>query len=451
MIHPDRIANLNDMPIRRRRYVLYWMQAAQRAEANPALEYAIRRANELQLPVVVCFGLTDEYPGANARHYLFMLQGLAETEATLRERGIPLVVRRADPAEAALDLAADAAMVVADRGYLNHQRRWRDQVADGADCAVVRVEGEVVVPAETASDKQEYAARTLRPKIHRWLSEFLKPIRHQSPRRKLSGLRLRDFDVSDPNAALARLDVDRSVSPVDTCRGGTREARRLLRTFVKDKLDDYDTARNDPNIDATSGLSPYLHFGQISPLEVALAAARHGGDGCDAFLEELIVRRELAVNFVLNNPRYETIDALPNWAAATLRKHAGDRREHTYCLKELASGETHDDCWNAAQRQMLLTGRMHGYMRMYWGKKILEWSPSATAAHAAMLALNDKYELDGRDPNGFTNVLWCLGLHDRPWAERDIFGTVRYMNAAGLGRKFDVDAYVAKIARLKED
>ncbi|MFW6065281.1 MAG: deoxyribodipyrimidine photo-lyase [Planctomycetota bacterium] len=451
MIHPDRIANLNDMPIRRRRYVLYWMQAAQRGEGNPALEYAIRRANELELPVAVCFGLTDDYPDANARHYLFMLQGLAETEATLRERGIPLVVRRANPAEAALELAADAAMVVTDRGYLNHQRRRRDRLADGADCAVVRVEGEVVVPAEAASDKQEYAARTLRPKIHRRLGEFLKPVRRHSPRKNLSGLRLRDFDVSDPETALARLNVDRSVTPVDTCRGGTGEARRRLRAFIKDKLDDYDSAANDPTVEGTSGLSPYLHFGQISPLEVALAAARNGGDGCDAFLEELIVRRELAVNFVLNNPRYDTIDALPDWASLTLKKHAGDKREHTYSLDELASGDTHDVYWNAAQREMLLTGRMHGYMRMYWGKKILEWSSSPQDAHAAMLTLNDRYELDGRDPNGFTNVLWCLGLHDRPWSEREIFGKVRYMNAAGLKRKFDADAYVAKVARLEAD
>jgi deoxyribodipyrimidine photo-lyase len=448
MVEPHRVAELNEQPERRRRYVLYWMQAAQRAENNPALEFAVRRANELDRPVVVGFGLTDDYPGANARHYRFMLEGLAETQAALAERGIPLVVRRGAPPEVALELAAEASLVVADRGYLRHQRRWRDRVADEADCAVVRVEGEVVVPAEDASDKEEYAARTLRPKIHQRLDEFLRKRQREKLKKHASGRQWKDFDVSDPSAALRKLGVDRSVAPVDAHCGGASEARKRLRTFVRNKLDDYDDARNDPNRDGTSGLSPYLHFGQIAPVEVALAVARRDSPGRDAFLEELIVRRELAINFVLNNPRYDELAALPDWAAATLNKHARDPREYTYSPEELESADTHDPYWNAAQREMVLTGKMHGYMRMYWGKKILQWSASPADAHAAALALNDKYELDGRDPSGFANVLWCFGKHDRPWAERDVFGTVRYMNANGLQRKFDANAYVAKIAAL---
>jgi deoxyribodipyrimidine photo-lyase len=254
--------------------------------------------------------------------------------------------------------------------------------------------------------------------------------------------------LADPEKLLARLDIDRSVPPVSAFRGGYSQARKLLREFIDHKLDHYDERTNDPSLDFTSHLSPYLHFGQISPLEVALAVAEAPGPNEEAFLEQLIVRRELSMNFVHYNPAYDTYDCLPDWAKATLAEHEKDPRPYIYSEDELEQAQTHDPYWNAAQLEMVRAGKMHNYMRMYWGKKILEWSPTPREAFETALRLNNRYELDGRDPNGFTGVAWCFGKHDRPWQERPVFGRVRYMNAAGLERKFKMDAYVAKVAGL---
>ncbi|NPV06190.1 MAG: deoxyribodipyrimidine photo-lyase [Syntrophaceae bacterium] len=452
MIHPARIQPLNRRSIQDGRYVLYWMQASQRVECNHALEYAVGEANGRHLPVVVVFGLTDRFPEANLRHYTFMLEGLEEVREGLRARGIRFVLLHRPPERAAVDLAAEAALVVTDRGYLRIQRQWRSHVAANAPCAVVQVESDVVVPAETASPKEEYTAGTLRPKLHRVLKGYLAPLGERPVRKDSLSLRL-DVDAQEDYAALARsLKVDRTVPPVVSLRGGTAAARARLETFIAGKLRHYGDRRNDPGLDYASGLSPYLHFGQISPLAVALrvcaektvpAAAR------DAFLEELIVRRELAVNFTLYNERYDEYASLPDWARKTLAAHARDRREYLYDEGQWERAETHDPYWNAAQREMVLTGRMHNYMRMYWGKKILEWSRSPEEAFRTALRLNNKYELDGRDPNSFAGVAWCFGKHDRAWPERKVFGKIRYMNDAGLRRKFDMPAYLEKVAALE--
>jgi deoxyribodipyrimidine photo-lyase len=250
--------------------------------------------------------------------------------------------------------------------------------------------------------------------------------------------------------ALKKLKIDRSVKPSPFYTGGTSQAQKRLKKFIKDKLDDYDTKRNDPMQDCQSNLSPYLHFGQISPLYIALEIMKIDSPGKDAFLEELIVRRELSHNFLYYNRRYDDYDALPLWALRTLNYHAKDKREYVYTQAQFENAQTHDPCWNAAQMEMVITGKMHNYMRMYWGKKILEWTKNPKTAFKIVLTLNNKYELDGRDPNGFAGVAWCFGKHDRAWGERPVFGKVRYMNAAGLKRKFDVDAYVNRINKLKE-
>ena len=247
---------------------------------------------------------------------------------------------------------------------------------------------------------------------------------------------------------IARLNVDSSVTPAPDYTGGTEQAKRRLEEFISRKLDGYDTRRNDPNLDGTSNLSPYLHFGQISPLYIALQVGETSSSGKDAFLEELIVRRELSFNFVYYNHQYDSYECLPPWTRRTLEFHLRDRREYVHSLEEFETAKTHDPYWNAAQREMMLTGKMHGYMRMYWGKKILEWSKSPEEGFRIALHLNNKYELDGRDPNGFAGVAWCFGKHDRAWAERPVFGKVRYMNAAGLKRKFDADAYVQRVERI---
>jgi len=310
------------------------------------------------------------------------------------------------------------------------------------------VESDVIVPVEETSPKEEYAAATIRSKIHRKLNYFLVPLKQQDPAVESLSLDFDSFDIDDVGKVISKLRIDKTVKKVSSYQGGTKEARNHLEIFLEEKLDQFPALRNDPTVDYLSRMSPYLHFGQISPLYIALEASKTKSPGTEAFLEELIVRRELSMNFVFYNEKYDSFEAVPEWAKKTLKGHKKDKRQHTYTLEELESAKTHDPYWNAAQREMMIRGKMHGYMRMYWGKKIIEWSKTPEEAFRIMLYLNNKYELDGRDPNGFTGVAWCFGKHDRPWGERPIFGNVRYMNDKGLKRKFDADGYVKMMDKL---
>ena len=405
--------------------------------------------------MVACFGLLDGksgFPEANARHYAFLLQGLADAKAGLDKRGVGFVMRKASPARIAITLAEEAALLVLDRGYLAIQKGWYAEIVKAVDTRIVQIEGDVVVPVETASAKHEYAARTLRPKLHRVWEPFIEELEPRTVKHKADTLKLKsEIDVSDPDAVLAGMSLDRTVGPVIRFTGGESAARARLKAFLKDGLGGYGTGRNKPEAAAASHMSPYLHFGQISPVEIALAVrAAKIGDGDDraTYLEELIVRRELAMNHVFYTDGYDDYErALPDWARKTLADHAGDARPHRYTEEQLAAGETHDRYWNAAMREMRETGYMHNQLRMYWGKKILEWSPSPAAGFARTLRLNNRYFLDGRDANSFTNVAWIYGLHDRPWARRKIFGTVRYQSENSL-KKFDAKAYVETVERL---
>jgi deoxyribodipyrimidine photo-lyase len=445
MIQRERIRSLNSKSLRKGDFVLYWMQASQRAEYNHALEYAIAQANELRKPLVALFVLTGRYPEANLRHYHFLLEGMKETSTALEERGIQLVVKTNSPQLGVVDLSDNACLVVVDRGYLKLQRDWRSFAANHIECPLVQVESDVVVPIEEASSKEEYTAATIRPKIKKKLERFLVPLPEQTPKKNSLDLPFESFDIQDTEKALDNMDIDRGVKASEGFHGGTMQAKKLLGDFIEERLRDYAELRNDPSLEYLSNMSPYLHFGQISPIYIALEVSKAGGPGSEEYLEELIVRRELSMNFTLYNPGYDSLEGLPDWARKTLREHEIDSREHIYTLRELEEGRTHDDYWNAAQKEMVFTGKMHGYMRMYWGKKILEWSETPEKAHSAALYLNNKYELDGRDPNGFTGILWCFGKHDRAWKERDIFGKIRYMNDRGLKRKFDIDSYVRKV------
>lgn len=449
MIQKERIKPLNQKWIKKGSYVLYWMQASQRAMYNHALEFSILKANELRKPLVVFFGITDHFPEANLRHYTFMLEGLKEVKSGLQDRGIQMVIRHQSPELGALQMAKKASLVVVDRGYLRIQRQWRDYVAKRMEAPLIQVESDVIVPVEEASSKEEYAAATLRPKIYKKLPFFLIPLDEQEPYLSSLSMEFSSFEIEDVEKALSRLQIDRSVKEVTSFRGGIKEALKHFELFLNEKLDDYAELRNDPTRDGLSHMSPYLHFGQISPLYIALKVKQTDSPGKEAFLEELIVRRELSMNFVFYNKHYDSFEGLPLWVKKTLKTHQKDRRPYLYSLEELEMGETHDPYWNAAHREMVLTGKMHGYMRMYWGKKILEWVKKPEEAYRIALYLNNKYELDGRDPNGFAGVAWCFGKHDRPWAERAIFGTVRYMNDRGLKRKFDADDYVEKIKKIE--
>jgi deoxyribodipyrimidine photo-lyase len=305
------------------------------------------------------------------------------------------------------------------------------------------------VPVEVASGKEEYSAATLRRKLQNLIPRFSVITDEQAPAVDSTRLEYESYSVSDIPKAISGLNIDRAVTPSSVFQGGAKAAGKHLTDFIKHKLARYRDSKNDPNEDVLSQLSPYLHFGQISPLYIASEVARHGGPDSLAFLEELVVRRELSMNLVHYHRHYDSFTGLPVWAQKTLLEHQNDHRPYLYSREKLEKALTHDPYWNAAQRELISTGKMHGYMRMYWGKKILEWAALPEEAYQTALYLNNKYELDGRDPNGFTGVAWCFGKHDRPWARRPIFGNIRYMNAEGLKRKFDADKYAGKFSSAK--
>lgn len=450
-IDEQRIRILNERGICDGAYVLYWMQASQRATLNHALEYAAFEANRLDLPLLVGFGIMDDYPEANLRHYTFMVEGLRDTESALKARRIKLVVLRGHPVNIALKLGKRASLIVTDRGYLRHQKEWRNAVASDAACKVVQVESDVIVPVNTITGKREFAARTIRPRISKHLKNYLRGIQQVKIEKSSIYLKEKGLNLGDAEKLCASLELDRSVSPVSHFfRGGTTEAMNRFRKFCKERLGNYSCNRNHPETDDVSHMSKYLHFGMISPIWLLMELRKHAGPRSidfETYVEELLVRRELAMNFVEFTPNYDSYECLPGWAKATLGKHARDKRSPQYSASQLENAETHDKYWNASMLEMRCTGYMHNYMRMYWGKKILEWSSSPQHAYRTALALNNKYFLDGRDPNSFANIAWVFGNHDRPWQEREIYGKVRCMMASGLERKCDIRAYVQKVEK----
>jgi deoxyribodipyrimidine photo-lyase len=430
--------------------VVYWMQRAQRGNGNPALDVAIKAANELKTPVVVFFAPVPFYPRANLRHYRFLAEGIPDIAEELAARGVGLVLRTY-PEHSLLKFCAEVrpAMVIGDENPMREPEHWRVEAARKLRVPLWTVDADVIVPSKLLL-KEQFAARTIRPRIHGLLSTFL--VRQGSVKphvRWISAPRLRSLA---PNVDFAESwKIDRSIQPASGWRGGSKQALRTLRDFTGKRLADYPEARNHPERKGTSQLSPYLHFGHIGPLTVALAVK--GSDAParakEAFLEQVIVRRELAINFVRFNPDYESMECLEPWARRSLSEHVDDERKIIYSEQQLEQGLTHDPLWNAAQKQMVLTGWMHNYLRMYWAKKILEWSPSVAVAYRRAVELNDRYELDGRDPNGYAGIAWAIvGKHDRAWSERPVYGKVRYMSLASTGRKFDSKRYIEQIARL---
>ena len=432
--------------------VVYWMQRSQRALDNPALNLAVEAANLLKKPVVAFFSLIPNAHHANRRHYQFMLKGLQDVAQGLRARGVGFILRRF-PDHSLLKFCSEArpCVVVSDENPMAGAERVRARVAREIKDPFWTVDADVIIPTRLLS-KEHYAARTIRPKIHALLPIFLRPV--GNPKARVPWKTSSNFRASIPDPSLLDgLPVDDATAPVSAQRGGTQEALSTLRRFIAHKLKGYSRNRNQPDLDGTSRLSSYLHFGHIGPHTVALAVQKSGAplEDRSAFLEELIVRRELAHNFVRFNSHYETFHAGEPWANRTLRIHARDKREYLYSEAQLENAETHDPLWNAAQKQMVLTGWMHGYLRMYWAKKILEWSPSAGVAYDIAVRLNDRYELDGRDPNGYAGIAWAIvGKHDRAWGpERAIYGKIRYMSYASTSRKFDSAAYIAQIEALQ--
>lgn len=435
------------------RCVVYWMQRAQRALDNPALDVAVEAANALRQPVVIFFAPVPFYPHANLRHYAFLAQGIPETAERARKRGVGFVLRRY-PEHSLLKFCDEvkASLVVGDENPMREPNHWREVAAKKLSVPLWTVDADVLVPSKLL-EKGQYAARIIRPRLQKRLKEFLAA--SHNPIAKVEWEKPRGLHALPDNGSFDITEdwqgLDRSVQPVDSFRGGTGEAQKLLREFVTHKLAHYPERHGKPELDGTSRLSPYLHFGHIGPHTVALAVedSKAPRAAKDDFLDQLITWRELAINFVHFNPLYDSIESAPDWAHRTLAAHAHDERPVTYSRQQLESAETHDDLWNAAQRQMLHAGWMHNYMRMYWAKKILEWSASPAVAYQTAVYLNDKYFLDGRDPDGYAGIAWAMaGKFDRPWFERPIFGTVRYMSGTAAQKKFNAEGYIEQMAEL---
>ena len=428
--------------------VIYWMSRDQRVEDNWALLYAQHRALEAGRGLVILFCLQPEFLQATWRQYHFMLQGLTETAQDSRKMGIPFLLRLGSPP----DLVSGAAKalnpesVVCDFDPLRIKTGWRREVRSRLACPMYMVDAHNIVPCWEASPKQEYAARTIRPRIQKRLLDFLSPVPRLHPHpRQDPGLQSEEPEWERIEQSL---EVDQGVGPVQWLTPGPQAAAGTLGDFLDRAVQMYAQKSNDPNAHALSNLSPYLHFGQIAPQRVALEVRDRPGipsQAKEAFLEQVIIRRELSDNFCWYNTAYDSFDGLPEWSQSTLNAHRSDPRPFVYSLQELENAATHDHLWNAAQNQMVIDGKMHGYMRMYWAKKILEWTEAPEQALSWALYLNDRYELDGRDPNGYVGVLWSIGgLHDHGFKQRPVFGTVRYMSYSGCRRKFDVQAYIRR-------
>uniref|UniRef100_A0A383VG34 Deoxyribodipyrimidine photo-lyase n=1 Tax=Tetradesmus obliquus TaxID=3088 RepID=A0A383VG34_TETOB len=448
--------------------VIYWMSRDQRMRDNWALLYALERAAETAAPVAVAFNLVPAFLGAGARQFVFMLKGLQELAPRLTAAGIPFFLLQGEPGETLPQLVADtgAGLLVTDYSPLRLGRTWKQQVSAAVAVPVAEVDAHNVVPVWVASDKREYAARTIRPKIQAKLPEFLREYPPQ-PRPAPWGEALPQPPPIDWEALLAEVRSRGAAVPEVSWAvpGEDAGAAALMggpASFLSPaRLALYATQRNDPGVpQALSNLSPWLHFGQLAPQRAALEAAKLRGkhrESVEGFLEELVIRRELSDNYCHHCPdTYDSLDACYDWARQTLRDHAGDKREFVYTRAQLEAASTHDELWNAAQLEMVHRGKMHGFMRMYWAKKILEWTASPEEALAACIYLNDKYFLDGRDPNGYVGCMWSIGgLHDQGWGERPVFGKIRYMNYAGCKRKFDIAKYVSwvnkEVAAIKRE
>lgn len=432
-------------------YVLYWMQQSQRVAENHALAFALEMASFLQKPLVVAFCLFGGYPEARWPHFVFMLEGLKALSRKFEALNIPFVLRIGEPEAVLPALIHKAEALVLDVGYLRHQKRWREHFGREAGCAVFAVESDVVVPLAQALERRAWAAHVLRRKILPLLPFFLEEP-HMPAALPFRGLPPAGEDAGEGEALLRRAGVPFSpLPPASPFQGGEDAARRCLEDFLLKKADRYVKERSLPHCHAVSFLSPYLHFGMIAPTLVLrrIQASPLKPEVRDAIVEQLVVRRELAMNFVQYTPDYDRYEALPSWAQETLAAHSKDVRPFLYSLEALEKGESHDPYWNAAMKEMRLTGYMHNVMRMYWGKKILEWSPSPEEAFERLLFLNNRHFLDGRDPCSYAGCGWILGLHDRPWPSRPVFGSIRFMTASGLERKSRIRDYVSWVDALE--
>ncbi|MBN1638359.1 MAG: deoxyribodipyrimidine photo-lyase [Ignavibacteriales bacterium] len=439
----NRVGKLNNCEIKKSP-IVYWLSREHRVDYNWAILFGLELAKSLNTILIIVFNLVPSFLNATLRQYSFMLKGLKEVHSELSNLNIPFFITTGQPENNVTHFLSDvkAGALLTDFDPLKIKMQWKNNILKVLKIPFYEVDSHNIVPCWLASNKQEFGAYTIRPKIKKILDEYLDDF----PK-----LKKQNTSIDLPEFALEKLfnkiEVDNDVKEIDWLKPGADKAKKVLRRFIKEKLDKYQSDRNDPNKDAISNLSPYLHFGQISSQYIAkeILKSDTSSEAKESFLEELIVRKELSDNFCYYNRNYDNFDGFPQWAKNTLQEHLKDKREFEYSLKEFEKAKTHDELWNSAQNEMVLTGKMHGYMRMYWAKKILEWSASPQEAMNIAIYLNDKYQLDGRDPNGYAGIAWSIGgMHDRAWSERNIFGKVRYMNYNGCKRKFDVEEYSDK-------
>ncbi|XP_034558299.1 deoxyribodipyrimidine photo-lyase isoform X2 [Notolabrus celidotus] len=430
--------------------ILYWMTRDQRVQDNWALIHAQHLAVKQSLPLHICFCLVvPKSDFSTLRHYSFMLKGLQEVATESKKLDIQFHLLHGSPGDVLPSFVSDHSFgaVVTDFCPLREQMQWLEDVQKklSKDIPLIQVDAHNIVPCWIASPKQEYSARTIRGKITKLLPEYLIDF---PPVEKHPYTATRTAKPIEWDETLASLKVDRSVEETAWAKPGTKAGMAMLESFIDVRLKLFDTKRNDPNFQALSQLSPWIRFGHLSAQRVALQVQQSGKKAAmpvGSFIEELVVRRELTDNFCFYNKKYDCVEGAYEWAQKTLKDHAKDERPYIYSREQLEKAKTHDKLWNAAQYQMVSEGKMHGFLRMYWAKKILEWTPSPEEALSIALYLNDRYELDGQDPNGFVGCMWSIcGIHDQGWGERAIFGKIRYMNYKGCQRKFDVAGFEKK-------
>ncbi|MGL5681963.1 MAG: deoxyribodipyrimidine photo-lyase [Marinifilaceae bacterium] len=441
----ERIRILNDYPPKHDgKCVLYWMQSSIRTFHNLALIYAIEEANRSKLPLLVVYRIDTQDSEISYRHFSFLVDGLMDIAEASTKHGFEYRILSGALDATICPLLDEAKEVVIDMGYLRAKREAVSWLMLAARVRVTQIEDNLIIPIETTSQKQEWSMNTIKPKLLEHLNYFLDDIHLEIPLlhvKTYNGIEqmVRNNAVVNDVTQIVKLKGE---SQAIDQRGGEKEAHALFQRFLMRTLPDYNQNYDNPASLAASRMSAYLHYGFISPLYLYYNILQ-SGEG-EEFLENLLVKRELAHNYVYYNQYYDKFHTLPSWCRKTLEDHIFDIRKEHYSITDLEHAQTNDKFWNAAMSELLQTGYMHKTMRMYWGKKIIEWSTTPEEAFEILIMLNNRYAIDGNDANSYTGISWCFGLHDKPWGDRAITGKIRHISGIGLERKYNIEHYVNK-------
>ncbi len=436
--------------------ILYWMNRDMRLEDNWALLRTQELANQYKEEFLITYNLDPEFLGGTLRQLDFKIGALKELHESADKFNIAFYTLIDSDIQILIDFIEEhnIGYLVTDFAPLKIQQKWLHALIKKSKIPIEVVDAHNIVPAWIASDKKEFAAYTIRPKIQKQLKDFLidfPKLKKQKERTMKSAVIPAKVGIQDPQSQLEyilnNVKTNPEVKPITWCTPGSKSAHKVLKHFIQN-AGGYSKNRNNPVNDVQSQLSPYLHYGMIAPQRVAFEVSNSNmvDDSKKDFLEELIIRRELADNFCFYEKNYDNPEGFHEYFKEELKRTSKIKREYIYTKKQFEHAQTHDDLWNACQMQMVKTGKMHGYLRMYWAKMIYAWSKDAEEAMKIAIYLNDKYELDGRDPNGYAGIAWCIGgVHDRPWYNTNpVFGKLRYMSRSGMDKKFDTKAYIEK-------